>query len=68
MLCNTSRVLVMNHVTHSMTQSKSTSDDVTTNVDLDDTFLSRVINDDNVLDVTNDDFSAKPQACFMFVC
>ena len=48
-------------VTRSMTQSKSTSDDVTTDVDLADTFLSRVINDDNVLDVTNDDFSAKAQ-------
>ena len=44
-----------------MTQSKSTSDDVTTDVDLADTFLSRVINDDNVSDVTNDDFSAKGQ-------
>ena len=48
-------------VTRSMTQSKSTSDDVTTDVDLADTFLSRVINDDNVSDVTNDDFSAKAQ-------
>ena len=48
-------------VTRSMTQSKSMSDDVTTDVDLADTFLSRVINDDNVSDVTNDDFSAKAQ-------
>ena len=48
-------------VTRSMTQSKSTSDDVTTDVDLADTFLSRVINDDYVFDVTNDDFSAKAQ-------
>ena len=48
-------------VTRSMTQSKSTSDDITTDVDLADTFLSRVINDDNVSDVTNDDFSAKAQ-------
>ena len=48
-------------VTRSMTQSKSTSDDVTTDVDLADTFLSRVINDDNVSDATNDDFSAKAQ-------
>ena len=48
-------------VTRSMTQSKSTSDDVTTDVDLADTFLSRVINDDNVSDVTNDDFSAEAQ-------
>ena len=48
-------------VTRSMTQSKSTSDDVTTDVDLADTFLSRVINDDNVSDVTNDDFSANAQ-------
>ena len=45
----------------SMTQSESTSDDVTTNVDLADTFLSRVINDDNVPDVINDDLSAKEQ-------
>ena len=44
-----------------MTQSKSTSDDVTTDVDLADTFISRKINDDNVSDVTNDDFSAKAQ-------
>ena len=42
-----------------MTQSKSTSDDVTTDVDLADIFLARVINDDNVSDVTKDDFSAK---------
>ena len=48
-------------VTRSMSQSKSTSDDVTTDVDLAYTFLSRVINDDNVSDVTNDDFSAKAQ-------
>ena len=48
-------------VTGSMTQSKSTSDDVTTDVDLADTFISRMINDDNVSDVTNDDFSAKAQ-------
>ena len=48
-------------VTRSMTQSKSTSDDVTNDVDLADTFISRMINDDNVLDVTNDDFSAKAQ-------
>ena len=48
-------------VTRSMTQSKSTSDDVTTDVDLADTFLSRVSNDDHVSDVTNDDFSAKAQ-------
>ena len=48
-------------VTRSMTQSKSTSDDVTTDVDLADTFLSRMINDDNVSNVTNDDFSAKAQ-------
>ena len=48
-------------VTRSMIQSKSTSDDVNTDVDLADTFLSRVINDDNVSDVTNDDFSAKAQ-------
>ena len=48
-------------VTHSMTQSKSTSDDVTTDVDLADTFVSRMINDDNVSDVTNDDFSVKAQ-------
>ena len=38
-------------VTRSMTQSKSTSDDVTTDVDLADTFISRMINDDNVSDV-----------------
>ena len=44
-----------------MTQSKSTSDDVATDVDFADTFLSRMINDDNVTNVTNDDFSAKPQ-------
>ena len=44
-----------------MTQSKSTSDDVTTDVDLADTFLSRMVNDDNVSNVTNDDFSAKVQ-------
>ena len=48
-------------VTRSMTQSKSTSDDVTTDVDLADTLISRMLNDDNVLDVTNDDFSAKAQ-------
>ena len=48
-------------VTRSMTQSKSTSDDVTTDVDLADTFISRMINNDNVSDVTNDDFSAKAQ-------
>ena len=48
-------------VTRSMTQSKSTSDDVTNDVDLADTFLSRMINDDNVSDVTNDNFSAKAQ-------
>ena len=48
-------------VTRSLTQSKSTSDDVTTDVDLADTFLSRVINDDKISDVTNDDFSAKAQ-------
>ena len=48
-------------VTRSMSQSKSTSDDVTTDVDLADTFLSRVIDDDNVSDATNDDFSAKAQ-------
>ena len=48
-------------VTRSMSQSKSMSDDVTTDVDLADTFLSRVINDDNVSDVTNDNLSAKPQ-------
>ena len=48
-------------VTHSMTQSKSTSDDVTTDVDLADTFLSRMINNDNVSNVTNDDFSAIAQ-------
>ena len=48
-------------VTRSMTQSKSTSDDVTTDVDLADTFLSRMINDDNVSNHTNDDFSAKAQ-------
>ena len=48
-------------VTRSMTQSKSTSDDVTTDVDLADTFLSRVINDNNVSNVTNDEFSAKAQ-------
>ena len=45
-------------VTCSMTQSKSTSDDVTTDVDLADIFLSRMINDDNVTNVTNYDFSA----------
>ena len=39
----------------SMTQSKSTSVDVTTDVDFADTFLSRVINDDKVSDFTNDD-------------
>ena len=48
-------------VTRSMTQSKSTSDDVTTDIDLADTFLSRMINDDNVSNVTNDDFYAKAQ-------
>ena len=42
-------------VTRSMSQSKSASDDVTTDVDLADTFLSRVINDDNVSDVIDDD-------------
>ena len=46
-------------VTRSMSQSKSTSDDVTTDVDLADTFVSIMLNDDNVSDVTNDDFSAK---------
>ena len=46
-------------VTRSMTQNKSTSDDVTTDVDLADTFISRMINDDNVTNVTNDDLSAK---------
>ena len=35
--------------------------DVTTNAVLADTFLSHVINDDNVSDVSNDDLSAKPQ-------
>ena len=44
-----------------MTQSKSTSDDVTNDVDLADTFLSRMINDDNVSDVTNGDVFAKVQ-------
>ena len=39
----------------------NTSDDVTTDADLADTFVSRMINDDNVSDVTNDDFSAKEQ-------
>ena len=39
-------------VTRSMTQNKSTSDDVTTDVDLADTFISRMINDDNVTNVT----------------
>ena len=48
-------------VTRSMTQSNSTSDDVTIDVDLADTFLSRMINDHNVTNVTNDDLSAKPQ-------
>ena len=48
-------------VTCSMSQSKSTSDDVTTDVDLADTFISRMINDDNVANVTNDDCSAKAQ-------
>ena len=51
-------------VTRSMTQSKSTSDDVTTDVDLADTFLSRMINDDNVSNVTNDDLSATPQTVY----
>ena len=46
---------------YTFNDSTSTSDDVTTDVDLADTFLSRVINDDNVSDVTNDDFSAKAQ-------
>ena len=46
-------------VTRSMTQSKSTSDDVTNDVDLADTFLSRMLNDDNVTNVTNDDFLLK---------
>ena len=48
-------------VSRLMSQIKSTSDDVTTDVDLADTFLSRVINDDNVSDITNDNLSAKPQ-------
>ena len=48
-------------VTRSMSQSKSMSDDVTTDVDLTDTFLRRVINHDNVSDVTHDNLSAKPQ-------
>ena len=39
-----------------MTQSKSRSDDVNTDIDLADTFISRIINDDNVSDVTNDNF------------
>ena len=43
-------------VTRSMTQSKY---DVTDDVDLADTFLSRMINDDNMTNVTSDDFSAK---------
>ena len=48
-------------VTQSMTQSKSTSDDVTTDFDFADTFHSRIINDDDVSDIINDDFSAKPE-------
>ena len=44
-----------------MTQSKSMSDDVTADVDLADSFISRMINDDNVTNVTKNDFSAKPQ-------
>ena len=48
-------------VTRSMSQSKSTSDDVTTDVDLADTFISPMINDDIVTNVTNDDLSAKAQ-------
>ena len=44
-----------------MSQSKSTSDDVTNDVDLADTFISRIINDENVSDVIIDDFSAKAQ-------
>ena len=48
-------------VTRSMSQSKSMSDDVTSDVDLADTFLRRVDNHDNVSDVTNDNLSAKPQ-------
>ena len=49
----------------SMTKGKSTSDDVANDVDFEDTFLSRMINDDNVSDVANDDLSAKPQT-FLF--
>ena len=48
-------------VTRSISQSKATSDDVTSDVDLADTFLSRVINDDNVSDFSNDNLLAKPQ-------
>ena len=44
-----------------MSQSKSAPDDVTNDVDLADAFRSRMINDDNVTNVTNDDFSAKAQ-------
>ena len=51
-------------ITRSMTQSKSTSDDVTTDIDLADIFLSRMINDDNVSNVTNDDLSATPQTVY----
>ena len=52
-------------INHSMTQRKSTSDDVATDVDFADTFLSRMINYDNVSDVANDDVSVKPQTFFI---
>ena len=38
-----------------MIQIKSTSDNVSSGVDFADTFLSRIIDDDNVLRVANDD-------------
>ena len=48
-------------VTRSMSHKMSTSDDVTTDVDFADTYLSHIMNDDDTSHVTNDDSSAKQQ-------